>query len=222
MGACMRCRVGAVLLGFALCLSAGGAAAQAAGGNLQAFTRSQRYQSLLKDVISHIPDTIFRRCPGLVSPGSTVTIVKPVTFGQDGVPVSGLWRQSFPVKGCGNDTILNVFFSPTGDGKINAVLTIPGSTHADPILQRDSVTYARIGAEGAVRGCQAFIVINSAFEGYGLRKPQTADPGPGSRFRPWWEVWTLAGCGHVVDVPMDFVPDATGTQIIQPGGAVAR
>jgi hypothetical protein len=32
----------------------------------------------------------------------------------------------------------------------------------------------------------------------------------------------MIGCGQIIDVPIDFVPDATGTTIIQPSGAIKR
>lgn len=32
----------------------------------------------------------------------------------------------------------------------------------------------------------------------------------------------MVGCGHTIDVPIDFVPDGKGTQVIQPAGATER
>lgn len=147
-------------------------------------------------------------------------MIRPVAFGGDGFPNAGLWKQAFPVSGCGNDTILNFYFAAGANEKINTIVGIPGSTAADLVLQRDAVMYAQIGAKGVVNDCNAFTVRNTRFEGFGFAKPKTPDPGPGSHFRPWWETWTMIGCGHIVDVPLDFQPDATGTQIIQPGGAI--
>ncbi len=65
------------------------------------------------------------------------------------------------------------------------------------------------------KDCKQFVITNTRFEGFGLRDPATPDPGEGAQFRPWWETWTLTGCGHSFDVPMNFTPDATGTQIVQ-------
>jgi hypothetical protein len=54
-----------------------------------------------------------------------------------------------------------------------------------------------------------------------FKRRREADPGPDKRLRPWWETWTLVGCGRTIDVPMDFIPrDTGGAQIIQPGDAV--
>lgn len=134
----------------------------------------------------------------------------------------GLWRQSFPVSGCGNDTSLNFFFSAGADEKINTVVAIPGETIADLTLQRDGLIYANFGALLVAKDCKTFEVKNTRFEGFGIPNPPIADPGPDQHLRPWWETWTMTGCGRTIDVPLDFVPGEKGTQIIQPGGAVER
>lgn len=191
-------------------------------GRMQAFTRSDFYLDLAERAIAALPPEVFRKCPGLVSNGSKVTILKPVAFGAGGRPNAGSWLQSYPVSGCGNDTTLNFWFSATADENIHTLIGVPGSTHADPLLQRDARKYVDVGAAVVARGCKAFVVTNSRFEGFGLANPPTPDPGPGDRYRPWWETWTLVGCNRTIDVPIDFQPDAKGTLIIQPGGAALR
>jgi len=94
----------------------------------------------------------------------------------------------------------------------------PGTTHADLVLQHDALHYAYLAAAAQGKDCNHFDVKNTRFEGYGLKKPSTPDPGAGSRFRPWWETWTIIGCGHLYDVPMNFIPDQTGTTIAVPLG----
>ncbi len=188
--------------------------------HLQAFTRSDFYKGLINRAIAALPPTVFTKCPSLVSNGSRVTMLKPVSFGADGFPNAGMWKQSFPVSGCGNDTIVNFYFTAGADEKVNTLIGAPGSTGADLTLQRDALLYANMGAQIVAGDCKQFTVRNTKFEAFGLAKPATADPGPDSQFRPWWETWTMIGCGRIVDVPIDFVPNATGTQIIQPGGSV--
>jgi hypothetical protein len=193
-------------------------------GSLQTLIRSQFYRELIDKTLGELPPAVFQRCPSLISGGSMVTIIKPVSFAKSGRPNAGAWKQAFPVSGCGNDTVLHIYFTATADEKINAVVGLPGSTHADLALQRDGLAYAQTGAVGAkdvAKDCNRFDVRNTRFESYGLADPATPDPGPGNR-RPWWETWTMIGCGQIVDVPIDFVPDATGTTIIQPRGAMKR
>jgi hypothetical protein len=204
--------------------SAGGASAQVqgdGGAQLQGFTHTPTYQALIRNALAAIPPAVFQQCPALVSNASQVTVLQPVAFAADGVPTGGRWKQSFPVSGCGNDTILNLYFTATADEKINTMVGHPGTTRADLTLQRDAILFATIGAGRSIKDCKSFVVRDTKFEGYGLANPATPDPGPGP-LRPWWESWTLAGCGQSVIVPLDFEPDGHGTRIVQPGGAPAH
>ncbi len=212
-----------VLIAAALMLADDARAQTPAETQFQAFTASDFYRGLVGRAIGQIPPTIFQRCPTLVSNGSRVAVLKPIQFGSDGFPIDGIWRQTFPVTGCGIDTMLNFYFFAMPEKKINTVVGVPGTTHADLSLQRDAVKFADIGARVALNStCTEFNVRNTRFEAYGTAKPPTPDPGPDTKLRPWWETWTMIGCGKIIDVPIDFVPDATGTRIIQPGGAMIR
>ena len=209
---------------IAVGIQASDAGAQNTGtSQFQAFTKSEFYRGLLNRSLAGLPQTVFQRCPELVSNGSTVTIIKPVTFGADGFPNAGLWKQTFPVSGCGNDTTLHFYFSAGADEKINTVVGVPGTTLTGPTLQRDAYSHASTGAALAVKDCKTFDTKNTKFEGYGLLNlnPPTPDPGANSHDRPWWETWTMVGCGHTVDVPVDFVPDDKGTQVIVPPVVIA-
>lgn len=189
---------------------------------LRAFTQSPFYQSLINRALAALPETVFRRCPTLVSTGSRVMVLRSPRFAPDGYPISGVWKQVFPVSGCGNDTILNFYFSARADEKVDVLIGDPGTTHADLTLQRDALPFAIFGAGKVVKGCKDFTVTNTRFEAFGVPNPPIPDPGPAQTLRPWWETWTMAGCGRKADVPMNFVPDATGTRIIESGGGTAR
>jgi len=193
--------------------------AQTADPNrFQQFLASDFHKGLVMRAISLIPKDVFRTCPTLKSSGPAVAVTRPVTFGQDGRMTSGAWWERLPVSGCNNDTILNIFFAVSSDSKINTTTGHPGTTHADLVLQHDALQYAYQAAATQGKACNHFDVMNTRFEGYGLKKPPTPDPGVGSRFRPWWETWTIIGCGHLYDMPMNFIPDQTGTTIAVPLG----
>ena len=189
---------------------------------LKAFLDTTIYKQMVNKALASVPPTVFRRCPALLAASSKVTVLRPVAFGPDGHPAAGAWRQAFPVSGCGNDTTINLFFAATGTQTMNALVGLPGSTNADPVLQRDARHFATTAALAAAKGCTAFVVTNTRFEAFGVPSRGIPDPGPERRLRPWFETWTLVGCGRTFAVPMDFLPDATGTQIIQPGGVKER
>jgi hypothetical protein len=197
--------------------SSGPAAAQRADvAALQKLQATSFYAGLITRALAMEPPAVFTKCGTLQAHGSTITIMRPLTFAGDGFPTQGVWKQNFPVSGCGNDTTLHFYFIATAQEKVNTMVGVPGDTHADPILQRDALTYARIGAGTQAHDCKNFDVTNTKFEQFGVAYPPMPDPGPATRLRPWWETWTMEGCGRLFDVPMDFVPNATGTQIIQP------
>jgi hypothetical protein len=197
-------------------------AQQRDGGALQFFTASNFYQGLLSNAFASMPPALFRRCPSLVSNGSTIKVLQPVTFGTDGSPNGGFWKQSFPVSGCGNDTIINLYFSASENEQISIILGMPGDTLSDLTLQRDAIFYAKVTASTLLKGCASLVPTNSVFVGYGLLNPATPDPGPKSLLRPWREDWTLVGCGRRIDEIVDFVPEQVGTTIIVPlGDAIA-
>ena len=151
---------------------------------LEAFTKTAFYDQLLNRALATLPDSVFKRCPTFVPGGSQVTILKPVSFGSDGFPISGSWVLRFPVSGCGNDTVWTFFFSAGADEKINTIIGVPGATHPNLTLQRDAFRYASIGAGVAAKDCKAFIVKNTKFESYGVQSPATSDPGAGSASAP--------------------------------------
>lgn len=203
-------------------IAIGGACETRAQGDnaaFQAFTRTQFYQGLINRQFAAIPHDVFQRCPSLVSQGSQIKVLRPVTFAADGFPVDGLWKQSFPVSGCGNDTVLNFYFNATAAEKVDAVIAAPGDTHASLVLQQDASRYATVGT---LKACPAVYIKTTKFEAYGLKVPNTPDPGPGQPMRTWWESWTMVGCGHTYIVPLDFMPDAKRTTIVQPGGVVEQ
>jgi len=202
-------------------LISGTAQAQAPDGKMQTFITSDFYKGLVNRALDSIHPSVFQKCPALRSPGSNITVLKPITFAPDGYPTAGFWLQKFPVSGCGNDTVLNFYFQATRDEKVNTIVGLPGTTLADLVLQQDAKTYAGVAlsAHGCKGGAQ---VKNTHFEGFGVPNPPIADPGPGQRLRPWWETWTMVGCGRTFDVPMDFVPSEKSTQIIQPAHVIER
>ena len=184
--------------------------------SLRSFLASDLHKGLMAKAEAATPPEVFHRCPSFVPSGSKVMIAKPMTFDQNGVPSAGAWWERIPVAGCGNDTIVNLYFAVGPDGKITTIVAFPGTTRADILLQRDALKFAYFGAGSRVRDCKTFVVTNTRFENFGLRNPVTPDPGADAGYRPWWETWTVLGCGKSFDVPMNFIPDATGTTINQP------
>jgi hypothetical protein len=134
--------------------------------------------------------------------------IDPITFDAQGTPTSGIWKHTIFATGCGKSRTLNLFYVPDGSGNVQRIPGVPGSSGADLILQRDSITFVRAGvAPHIALDCGDVRLSDTEYLG-----PE-GDPLPGAEDRPWREYWTVNGCGIAVRVTMHFIPDATGTTI---------
>ncbi len=131
------------------------------------------------------------------------------------LPGAGLWRQSFPVSGCGNDTTVNFYFLAEAGQKISVIIGMPGGTMASLPLQSAGRKFTTLAVQRAAPTCRAFDVINTRFE-------RLEPPKPGDADRAWRESWTLAGCGHRYTVPIEFTPNKTGAEVTLPEGVIAE
>lgn len=216
----LRSAVAVISLLVAVCGSASVRAQQQIDGEkFTKYLNSDAHKALVGKTYASVPKAIFASCQNIVSTGSNSLPLSMITFGPDGNPASGTWKQQFPIEACGEKIVLNFFFI-VNDGKVNGVVGAPGDTRGSLLLQRDTVMYAHMGASLKAKDCKQFEIRNTRFEGFG--KPGEPDPGPNARFRPWWETWTLIGCGHTLDVPIVYQPDATGTQITQSANKVVE
>lgn len=138
-------------------------------------------------------------------------IYKQPTFDSAGRLGDGSWKQTVDEQGCGEQHILNVWVSAQGPTNVSMVPLLPGSTHADPILQRDAVQFA-VQALATVPGgrepnCRVGYVADTEFI------EQENATLEGAKGPAWRELWTLASCTQKMLVPIRFIPDATGTTI---------
>jgi hypothetical protein len=183
------------------------------------YLASSAHSDLVEATLNALPPEVFTRCPAFRPGEPDVVLRKPVAFAEDGTPNAGAWVESFPVRGCGNDTILHVNFAAGEGGKFNVFASLPGTTRADLILQHDALAYAFLGPRLRVKDCTQMAVTNTRFEA--LEPVPVPDasaktkPLPRVTARAWREVWSVFGCGRRFDVPMRFIPDETGTQMVQ-------
>lgn len=150
-----------------------------------------------------------------------VSVQRPPRFDAGGQPIDGMWSEPVIATGCGVTRRLNVLTLAAPDKPPRQVGLLPGTTHADPLLQRDGLHYAFLGATLLAKDCKRIIVTDTRFDDY--EAPPAADAQPGRQPRPWRETWTLWACGTAIDMPIHFVPDATGTGIhVAPSEAQLR
>lgn len=136
---------------------------------------------------------------------------RPVSFDDSGNLIAGAWKQMVNEQGCGASRVLNVMVVAQGPGKLSVVPILPGATHADPILQKDALRYAMAAVVATPGGnepnCSVGYVADTEYLG------EEGEMLPGSKGRPWKELWTVQSCKQKALVPMRFTPDSTGTSI---------
>ncbi len=141
-----------------------------------------------------------------------IGILMPLRLDPAGKVVQGVWKESIRAAGCGPERLLNAMTQVTPEGTLTTTSLLPGTTIADPQLQRDSVQYAAAGMGTMPPGCNQGAVVDTRYVGLDGQAPGTrlaANQEP----QAWDEVWTLEACGKRVGVMMKFTPDATGTAI---------
>jgi hypothetical protein len=136
---------------------------------------------------------------------------KPVSLDGTGQIVSGAWKQVVDQEGCGIKRVLNVLVWAQESNGLSVMPLLPGTTHADFVLQKDAVKFA-VQALATVPGgreanCQIGYVADTQF----VEQEDTTLPG--AKGPSWRELWTLASCTQKILVPMHFIPDSTGTSI---------
>ena len=143
--------------------------------------------------------------------GANVVIGVPPTFDKAGKPVSGEWRVITRLAGCGQSKAFNLLYSFAPNGQMLRTGMLPGSSAADPILQRDGLTYATTAmARLTPPGCKDVRFLDTAFDTFG--RAGTGVPA-GREARSWTEKWTVWACGVQGIVKLYFTPDARGTTV---------
>ncbi|HEV2673203.1 MAG TPA: hypothetical protein VGV37_01595 [Aliidongia sp.] len=141
-----------------------------------------------------------------------VEVLDPVDFRGDGKPLKGSWKETVTSEGCGFRKVFTVVSAINTDGTVKHIDMLPGTSHADPFLERDAIGQARAAAASILpKECQQVLISDTAFVA------QEGEPAaatlPGRDPHPWREEWTLKGCNATAIVTLHFVPDAKGTGI---------
>ncbi|MEA1676454.1 hypothetical protein [Nitrospirillum sp. BR 11163] len=151
-------------------------------------------------------------CPSAQATVSTdVAVFQPLVFDAAGQLQTGIWRQQVTLAGCGGTRTLNVIGWKQAGQAIGMGALLPGGTHTDVLLQRDAIQQVdqlvKITPGATEEGCAREYVADTRFV------DREATPAPGGKSPPWREVWTLRTCTKQIEVPIRFIPDATGTTI---------
>jgi len=147
-----------------------------------------------------------------IKPGSLI-LLQPIVFPAGSKhPQAGAWQQRFEFERCEGPRIYNaIFLATSGSGPQERPLP-PGNTNASLQLLHDAGLAAKMAAsiklESQPNGkkCDEILLIGTE-----LTEPPHDVTRDGKIIQgAWSEEWTMNGCGSVVTVSADFVPNDQG------------
>lgn len=130
-------------------------------------------------------------------------------FDDSGKLVSGYWKEEVVETGCNVERLLNVhlIFNPSTKS-LEVIPGLPGTTHADLVLQKDSQLYVSIAAfKPEDQACKTRYIADTQY------LPEAGEAPEAAKDNPWDELWTVVICEKKAQVKMHFIPDETGTTI---------
>lgn len=152
---------------------------------------------------------VFGACPSMTFKSTSLTVLAIPQFDAAGAMRSGAVREVWTGEGCPDrKPVLNIWVYGQPQGTPRVIASFPGTSMADPRLQRDFLTPAMSAAGLAVPECKKFDVVDTRFGAFEGTSPKTM---PGRDARMWREDWILRGCDKNVKVVLHFAPDGTGT-----------
>jgi len=180
--------------------------------NLASILQNPQHQKAVVEAAQQSSTWVNNRCGNATfAIAGLVAIYQPLALDAQARPIAGAWKERVTAS-CGTHRVLNVLTAVKAPGALTSGVLLPGTTRADPQLQRDAVRYAAVASGGAPPpSCRQAYVADTKFVGV----EGEADPGlaPARRTPPWKEEWTMIACDKHSIVTLHFVPDATGTMI---------
>lgn len=149
----------------------------------------------------------------------SVAVLSPIDFPEDKQhPIKGVWNFRYQLDRCGELKFYNALFIANNGEPPIIKAYFPGSTYAGPLLVKDAMQAAMMGAliRSGLKDCKELVV----FDMHVTEKPHDVAEGEKAFKGVWNETWTFKMCGKMVDVPMTFTPnEVTGGTSFSTGPA---
>jgi len=141
----------------------------------------------------------------------SIVVLQPIDFPDNKQhPIKGIWNFRYQIHRCGESKFYNALFIASGTGETPPTprAYFPGTSNASPLLIKDTMVAAlvRASSQSGLKDCKEIDVFD-------MRVTEDAHDvtEEGKTHRGVWnETWTFRLCGKMFDVPITFIPDATG------------
>jgi len=131
---------------------------------------------------------------------ATAHLYGNVELDKDGYPYKGTWAEQVPGTACGEPRRFRAMVL-VREGRLDTARMLPGDSETSAQLASDVSDPLLAAAEGYARDIKpscAIDVLDTHLIGI-------SDPPA-----PWQEVWLVNICGHRLNIPITFIPDAKG------------
>jgi len=120
---------------------------------------------------------------------------------QQGYPYNAKWAEQVPGTACGEPRRFRAMVL-VRQGSISTLRMLPGGSETTEQLEHDMRDPLLTAAEGFARDIQPTCAVD-------VLDTHTVGAPPQGR-AVWYESWLVRICAHRLNVPITFVPDATG------------
>jgi hypothetical protein len=123
-----------------------------------------------------------------------------IKLDKDGYPFTATWAEQVPGTACGEPRRFRAMIV-IRDGRLDTARMLPGDSETSAVLEndvRDPLLAAAEGFNHEIKPSCAIDVLDTHILG-------SAVP-----LAPWQEIWLVNICGHRLNIPITFLPDAKG------------
>jgi hypothetical protein len=170
--------------------------------SIAATQQDPRFHSIVEQQFLAYEAGLTTRCKDIHPDWSraSVRLYGAVTLDKDGYPFNATWAEQVPGTACGEPRRFRALIL-VSNGKLDTAPMLPGDSETSAQLASDVHDPLLGAAEGFARDIKpscAIDVLDSHLIGSFVAHT------------PWQEVWLVNICGHRLNIPITFIPDAKG------------
>jgi hypothetical protein len=170
--------------------------------SITAAQQDPRFHSLVEQQFLVYEKSLTTHCKDIHTDWSRATaqIYGNVELDKDGYPYTATWAEQVPGTACGQPRRFRAMIVVRG-GKLDVGSMLPGDSQTSEQLGNDVREPLLSAAMGFARDIQPSCAIDVL---------DTHLVGSYNPHGSWQEVWLVNICGHRLNIPITFIPDATG------------
>jgi len=161
-----------------------------------------RFHALVEQQFLAYEASLTTRCKDIHPDWSRakVHVYGAVELDKDGYPYKAMWAEQVPGTACGQPRRFRALILVRG-GKLDTQSMLPGDSETSAQLASDARESVMSAAQGFARDIKPSCAMD-VLDTHLVRN--VAPPNP------WQEIWLVNICGHHLNIPITFIPDATG------------